>query len=224
MFLATAPVCDRVVWEIAHGQYARAIAQLDGAKSIGGSEASRANLRGLARMLAGDARGSVTDFDTALELEPGLAEAKFNRAVARLKLGEYANAARELEAIWNDAASPLRARAAYHEALAFDALHRDADAATWIARALEADPALDDALLFAGSLHERRGDLQAAGRAYKQYLDRHPQSTVAMLRFGVAAQRAGFVETARPYLQRVIATAPGSPEAAEARKFLVMWE
>lgn len=217
------PVCDRIVWEIAHGQYARALAQLDGAPTNGGSEASRANLRGLTRMLAGDTKLSVTDFDTALELEPALAEARFNRAVALLKLGEYARASKELETVFSGTSS-LRAWAAYHDALALDAMSKPAEAEAWLARALEADPQLDDALFYSGVLHERRGDLQAAGRAYKTYLDRHPDSVGAMLRFGVCAQRAGSAGTAKAYLDGVIKASPDSAEAAEARKFLVMWE
>jgi tetratricopeptide (TPR) repeat protein len=217
------PVCDRIMWEITHGQYARALTQLGGAPANGGSEAARANLRGLTRMLAGDTKRSLTDFDTALELNPSMTEARFNRAVAMLRLGDYARASKEFETIYAGT-SPLRARAAYHDALALDALGRVSDAGTWIARALEADPQLDDALFFSGVLEERRGDLQAAGRAYKTYLDRHPDSVGAMLRFGVCAQRAGSVETAKAFLDRVIKASPDSPEAAEARKFLVMWE
>ena len=45
-----------------------------------------------------------------------------------------------------------------------------------------------------------------------------------MLRFALTAQRAGFSEVARKYLQQVVAAAPSSSEAEEARKFLVMWE
>jgi tetratricopeptide (TPR) repeat protein len=211
------------MWEITHGQYARALTQLDGAPTNGGSEAARANLRGLTRMLAGDTKRSLTDFDTALELDPSMTEARFNRAVAMLRLGDYARASKEFETIYSGT-SPLRARAAYHDALALDALGRASEAGTWIARALEADPQLDDALFYSGVLEERRGDLQAAGRAYKTYLDRHPDSVGAMLRFGVCAQRAGSVDTAKAFLDRVIKASPDSPEAAEARKFLVMWE
>ena len=221
--VAGQPVCDRIIWEITHGQYARALTQLDGAPTSGGSEASRANLRGLARMLAGDAKRSIADFDTALELDPSMTEARFNRAVATLRLGDYARASKELETIFAGS-SPLRARAAYHDALALDALGRPADAEAWLSRALEADPQLDDALFYSGVLHERRGDLQAAGRAYKTYLDRHPDSIGAMLRFGVCAQRAGSIDTAKTFLDRVIKASPDSAEAAEARKFLVMWE
>lgn len=211
------------MWEITHGQYGRALTQLEGAPTNGGSEASRANLRGLTRMLAGDTKRSLTDFDTALELDPSMTEARFNRAVAMLRLGDYARASKEFETIWGGK-SPLRARAAYHDALALDAMSKTAGAEAWIGRALEADPQLDDALFYSGVLSERRGDLQAAGRAYKTYLDRHPDSVGAMLRFGVCAQRAGSIDTAKAFLERVIKTSPDSAEAAEARKFLVMWE
>jgi tetratricopeptide (TPR) repeat protein len=221
---AAGPVCDRIVWEVTHGQYSRALTHLEGAPTSGGSEASRANLRGIARMLAGNVKQSLTDFDTALELEPSMIEARFNRAVAQLKLGEYGRASKDFESIWSDEKSPLRARAAYHDALALDAMQKSGDAEAWLARALQADPQLDDALFFSGVLQERRGDLQGAGRAYKTYLDRHPQSVGAMLRFGVCAQRAGSIDTAKAYLQRVVAAAPDSAEGAEARKFLVMWE
>ncbi|HEX7190868.1 MAG TPA: tetratricopeptide repeat protein, partial [Thermoanaerobaculia bacterium] len=163
------------MWEITHGQYSRALTQLDGAPTNGGTEASRANLRGLTRMLAGDPKRAITDFDTALELEPSMTEARFNRAVALLKTGEYARASKEFETIWSGT-SPLRARAAYHDALSLDAMRKPVEAETWLARALEADPQLDDALFYSGVLQERRGDLQAAGRAYKTYLDRHPDS------------------------------------------------
>jgi tetratricopeptide (TPR) repeat protein len=221
---AASQVCDRVVWEITHGQYARALTHLEGAPTTGGSEASRANLRGLTHMLAGDVKASLADFDTALELDPAMAEARFNRAVAMLRLGDYMRASKEFESLWSDSRSPLRARVAYHDALALDALQRPKDAEAWLARALEADPQLDDALFFSGVLRERAGDMQAAGHAYKTYLDRHPQSVGAMLRFGICAQRAGSIDTAKAFLQRVAATAPDSPEGAEARKFLVMWE
>jgi tetratricopeptide (TPR) repeat protein len=221
--LSGQPVCDRIIWEITHGQYGRALTQLEGAPTNGGSDASRANLRGLTRMLSGDAKRSLADFDTALELEPSMTEARFNRAVALLRLGEYPRASKEFETIYAGT-SPLRARAAYHDALALDAMQRPADAEAWLTRALEADPQLDDALFYSGVLHERRGDLQAAGRAYKTYLDRHPDSVGAMLRFGVCAQRDGEIDTAKAFLGRVIKAAPESPEAAEARKFLVMWE
>jgi len=171
-------------------------------------------------MMNGDVKGSLPFFERALPLP----EARFNRAVAMLKLAKYAEASAELEKIYADAKSPLRASAAYHDALALDALGRSGDAISWLTRALELDPKFDSALLYTGVIRERLGDLQAAGKAYKQFLDRHPESTVAMLRFGIAAQRAGRPEVARKYFEKVIAAVPSSAEAAEARMYLEMWE
>jgi tetratricopeptide (TPR) repeat protein len=198
--------------------------QLDGARSSGSSSAENENLRGLALMLAGDAAKGLAAFDRALELDPNLAEARFNRAVALLKLNDPAAASAEFARIAGDDRPSLRASAAYHNALALDRLKRREEAQKWLTRALELDPRLDAALLYSGVLHERAGNLQAAGRAYSEYLKRNPDSTVAMLRFGISAHRAGFADTARGYLRRVLDRAPDSPEAVEARKFLVMWE
>jgi tetratricopeptide (TPR) repeat protein len=144
--------------------------------------------------------------------------------VALLQLRDYAKASAELEKIWADERSSLRASAAYHNGVALDRLNRAADAEKWLTRAVALDPALDAALLYTGFLRERRGDLQGAGRAYLDYLKRNPKSNVARLRFGISAQQAGRTDVARTYLKQVIDAAPYSAEATEARKFLVMWE
>lgn len=175
-------------------------------------------------MMAGDTGSALAAFDSALKMQPSLTEAKFNRGVALLRSGDAARAAAEFAAIAREEASPLRASAAYHHALALDRLGRAADAEMWLDRAITLDPTLDAALLYAGALRERRGAVDAAAKNYLAYLKRHPDSTAAMLRLGVAAHRAGRTDVAIPYLRKVIDKAPHSPEAVEARKFLVMWE
>lgn len=202
------------------GQPDIALKQLGGVKSSGTTQPELDNLRGLALMMSGDAKSALPLFEKAMPLP----EARFNRAVALLKLSKYTEASAELEKIYGDANSPLRASAAYHDALALDALGKPDDAVTWLTRALDLDPKFDSALLYLGVLRERLGDLQSAGKAYKQFLDRHPDSIVAMLRFAVAAQRAGHPDTARKYFEKIIAAVPSSAEAAEARMYLEMWE
>ena len=174
--------------------------------------------------MAGNLSKAVASFDQALKLDATLEQARLNRGVALLRGGQTAKAMADLQALANDEHSLVRADAAYHLALALDRLGRAADAEVWVERAMKLDNHLHAALLLAGMLRERRGDLQGAGRAYLDYLNANPDSSVALLRFGVAAQKAGRVETAKSYLQRVIALAPKSAEAVEARKYLVMWE
>ena len=217
-------VCDRSVYYILRGDYDAALRQLDGAKTSGGSPAEIENLKGLALLLDGDTKKALASFDHALALNEKLDAARLNRGIAYLRSGDTAKASADLEKVYADETSPLRADAAYHNGIALDRLGRAADAEVWLGRALALDPKLDAALLYTGTLRERRGDLQGAGRAYLDYLTAHPDSTAAMLRFGLAAQKSGQIETARQYLERVIAAAPDSTDAATARKFLVMWQ
>lgn len=175
-------------------------------------------------MLKGDLTNAIASFDRSLELDPSLREARLNRGIGLLRQGHFSRAADDLQKIAAAGQSPLRGDAAYHLAIALDRLGRAADAENWLEKARTWAPELEAALLYQGLLRERRGDLQGAGRAYLDYLKTHPQSTVALLRFGIAAQRAGRADVARSYLLRVTELAPQSAEAIEARKFLVMWE
>ncbi len=183
-----------------------------------------ANERGLAQMVGGDLTKALASFDEALKLDATLEQARLNRGIALLRNGQTAKAIVDLEALANDEHSLVRGDAAYHLAIALDRLGRAAEAEVWLDRAIKLDNDLDAAVLYAGMLRERRGDLQGAGRAYLEYLKKHPDSTVALLRFGVSAHKSGRIDTAKAYLRRVIALAPRSSEAVEARKYLVMWE
>ncbi len=185
---------------------------------------SNDTLRGLALMMSGRVKESVGVFDAVLASDPNAVEARFNRAVAMLKLGESEKAAADFTKIALDEHNALRAQAAYHAALAFDRLGRLSDAQTWVDRALALDNGFDAAMLLSGSISERRGDFESAARSDLAYLRLHPDSTAAMLRLGVCASRAGRPDVAVTYLRKVVAAAPDSPEATEARKFLVMWE
>ena len=209
---------------ILRGNYDAALRQIEGAKTAGAAPAEVENVRGLALLLEGETAKALASFEKALTLQPDLQPARFNRALALLRNGEFAKAVADLEKVYADEHSALRADAAYHLGIANDRLGRATEAETWLDRAIALDPRLDAALLYAGLLRERRGDLQGAGRAYLDYLERYPQSAPALLRFGISAQKAGRVEVAKQYLQRAIAAAPRSDEAVEARKFLVMWE
>ena len=175
-------------------------------------------------MLSGETRKALDVFDRVIASDAVMTEARFNRGVALLKLGENAKASAEFEKIALDEHNLLRATAAYHDALALDRLGRTADALTWSDRALALDNDFDAAMLLSGTLNERKGDVETAAKSYLAYLRRHPDSLTAMLRFGVCAQRADRLDVAKAYFRKVIATAPDSAEAAEARKFLVMWE
>ena len=163
-------------------------------------------------------------FDAALAADPNFSQARFNRGIALLKLKRFSEAMQTLRPIAEDDENYLRAAAAYHLALALDQNGQPEVAEKWLEVALAADPGLDSALLFLGTVREKQKKFAAAGEAYREYMRRHPDSVVAILRFGVSAHRAGYHPTAKKYLRQVVELSPSSLEAAEARKFLVMWD
>lgn len=208
---------------LARGDYQKALANLAGAVPDHNSSASALNMRGIAEMMNEQYPKALNSFRLALESDPSLIEARFNRGVTWLRMRAFDRAAGEFAIVW-DSSNQLRASAAFHSALAADGAGKPEAAVKWLIKATEADDSFDDARLYLGVIRENQGDLQAAGRAYRDYLTRHPESIIVRLRFGISSLASGNIETAKKYLQEVIAMAPGSPEAVEANKFLVMWE
>src|SRR5688500_4278201 len=122
--------------------------------------ADDANRQGMSRMLAGDLPKALASFNEALRLDASLEQARLNRGIAVLRAGQTAKAMAGRGALANGEHPRVRGDAAYHLALALDRLGRTAEAETWVDRALKLDNKLDAALLFAGILREKRGDLQ----------------------------------------------------------------
>jgi tetratricopeptide (TPR) repeat protein len=171
-----------------------------------------------------NAERSLSTFDQAIRTDPDLVEPRFNRAIALLKLQRFADAEAAFGQLLEREDQSFRAAAAYHRALALDRMGEFAAAEQWLQHALAADRDLDSALLYLGVVREKQQNFTGAGDAYKRYLVRQPQSIVGMLRFGICAHRARFADTARKYLQQVVALAPSSLEAAEARKILLLYD
>ncbi|HEY0590335.1 MAG TPA: tetratricopeptide repeat protein [Thermoanaerobaculia bacterium] len=212
--------CSAATWYLAHRDPERALRSLTGM-----SGGSAENLRGIAKLLAGDANGALEEFDRAIAAEQDAPRLRLNRAVALIRLDRLAEAAAELEALAaKEIPTDLLATVAYHRALVADRAGDLEVAARWLDRALKANPSSADAQLYAGVVLERLGRFQEAGRHYRDYLARDPGSIVAMLRFGIVAHRSGYRDVAARYLTDVVRRAPDSREAIEARKFLILWE
>lgn len=223
--VAAAQSCHPGVAQLARGDYASALKNLAAAARNDATNASILNSRGVAELMNGKLDEAIVTFEKVLAIDPAFHEARFNRGIVLLRRRAFGDAAAEFLLVYEKSeARQLRARAAYHRAFAEDGRRETASAITWLERASAADPALSEAKLYRGVLLERQREFVKAGEAYREYLMDEPKSVVATLRFGVAAHRAGYPETARRYLKMVIDQAPQSVEAAEARKFLVMWE
>lgn len=209
--------------QLARGDYPAALASLRGVIPNASSTGAELNLRGVAELAAGDLTSALVTFDLAIARDPRLMESRFNRGVTLLRMKRFDEAARVFESVAREDAR-LRSRAQFHRALAAEGKNDLQLARTWLSRSVSGPDAIAEAYLYSGVVLERLGLFADAGDAYRKYLELRPQSIAATLRFGIVALRAGFQDTAKTMLQRVVRAVPGSREAAEAAKYLVMME
>jgi len=208
---------------LAHGDLTRALRALEGAKG-GAGDLSEANLKGLALLLSDRLEEAKVQFDAILKRDPNFIQARFNRGLTLLRMGDAPGAVVEFEKVWQSDEAALRPAAAFHIALAEQSRERFAEAEKWLDEAIRVKPDFAEAHLVRGTILERTKRFEQAGRAYKEVLRIQPKSVIALLRFGVSAWRAGFRETAITSLRQVESVAPGSREALEARKYLLIME
>lgn len=215
--------CYRGAQQLAQGNFAGALKSLQGVIRDGSSTGAELNLRGVAELSTGDLPRALATFDAAIARDPRSTETRFNRGVTLLRLSRLDEAAVIFESIAREDPA-LRSRAQFHRALVAEAKNDLRLATVWLARSSAGADAIPEAFLYRGVILERTGSFAEAGESYRRYLELRPESVAAMLRFGVVALRAGFNDTAKTMLLRVMKVAPNSIEAAEAAKHLVILE
>lgn len=166
---------------------------------------------------------------TAFEMARDVSTAPENRARygamagnAALIAGDPAGADALFAAAHADAAPqpPLAGRIAIDRARALVALKRDGDAAAALAEGRAAAPTSATGWLLSATLARRQGDLAKAQGWVQQAAAIDPQDPAIGLEAGVIAVLAGREDAARRSWQSVIATSPGTPEAASAARYL----
>ncbi len=201
----------------------RALRALQGATGARG-DLGEANLRGLALLLDERPEEAKVVFEAILARDPDLTHARFNRGLTLLKLGDPVGASEDLEIVWKSDDQQLRPTAAFYLALAEQERLRLEEAEAWLAKAVALKPDFAPAHLARGTVLERMNQFEKAGRSYREALKLDPRSAIATLRFGVSAWRAGFRESALTHLRQVESMSPGSREAMEAQKYLLILE
>lgn len=175
-------------------------------------------------LLGGRIEEAAVHFGAILDRDPAFVQARFNFGLALLKQGDYDNAIKQFEVVVDSEETNLQAQAAFYQSLALLKKKDLSGAAEQLRVSTTIDPSFAPGHLALGTVLERQGDFEKAGRAYKKALTLEPKSVIATLRFGVSAHRAGFREAAITYLRRVELLAPGSREALEAQKYLMILE
>lgn len=158
------------------------------------------------------------EYELTLELNPRFAAAWWGLADLAQKAGKPAEVRRLLAEAVNAGTESVSilVRLAEAEAKAGNA----AESERRFRQAVELAPAWMPAWLVWGQLAENQGQLDRALERYLKAAEVGPGQPAPLLGAGRVLQKKGDRQGARQYLERVIAIAPGSAEAREARRLL----
>jgi len=189
--------------------------------------AENAFREGIAAFNAGNLEEAARGFEKAVELAPQLMQAHSNLAAAYTGLGRDEDALRELKKAVELAPDSfqiaVQLAATYAQLGRFD----EAIAAFEAALAQEhdtSDPAVHDAWINLGTLYFIGQRPQDAIAAYEKALVSKPDSPRALLSLGKCLFNIGEATEAVEKFRRVVAVAPDSKEAAEARPLIEEFE
>ena len=171
----------------------------------------------------GDMQAAVQAFEAALLKAPDAPEVRVNLAMTYMRLSRHDEAIAQLEQAADLAPKEPRVLFqlgnAYVEAGTYD---KAIDA---LEQGLAAQPDLADALVYEatvtlGAVYFAAGDNERAIARFEQALAARPDAPAPKLGLAKCALRKRDVEKALRLLEQVVASAPGTPEAAEAAAFI----
>jgi Zn-dependent membrane protease YugP/Flp pilus assembly protein TadD len=180
-----------------------------------------ANNEGMARFLAGDPASAIVLIDEALQLDPGLASAHYNRAVVLTSQGHNDEALASIEALFAARPEELEPFLAIPDLWYLrGTLRLDRGdylgAIDDLSRALDLDPSEPATLLCnRGLAWIRLGELERALRDTEEALALAPNDAVAYNNRGVIHRDRGNFEQAERDLRRAIEIDPQFPNPRE---------
>lgn len=180
-------------------------------------------VKGIAAFNAGDSKGAVTAFEAAARKAPDAPEIKVNLALAYLRVGRSSDAIAELEKA--AAMAPDKPQVLFQLGGAYvDAkLNDKAIAAFEAGLARQPDltsPLSYEATVTLGAVYFAAGQIDQAIARFTAALPVKPDAPAPKLGLAKCLFSKGDVDQALHYLQQVVASSPGTPEAAEAGAFI----
>jgi len=201
-------------------RYEEAIKAFEQADRIAPGNATVHNMLGLCSLRLGDLDDAMASFDRALLIIPGFTDARNNRGVTYLAMGQYHLAEVDFIAVLGDSTYPHRKQVYFNLGLTY--LRRDQLGAAEdnFRRAIIVPNPVAEAYVQLAGVAQRRGELETAEDLLLEAIFNFSERTDLSFELGKLLMIMGRDDDARPYLERVIADAPGSDSAAMARSLL----
>lgn len=201
---------------VREGRVEEGRARLQAALSLQPNNPAIHNQLGLAEMAAGRPARAVEHFTRALQYAPTFSDARNNRGVAYMQLAQYASAEADLLQVLADRYYPNRAGVYYNLGSLKVAQGNLAAAEENLRRAVGPTGPVE-AYLLLGEVEERLGKLELAESALRDGVSRAPERADVVLALASFLDRRGRTGEARAFFERVVALAPTSAEAEQAR-------
>lgn len=174
------------------------------------------NLIGMAELHRGNAAKAVDSFNRALMLAPKYSDALNNRGAAYVQLGQLSQAESDFLSVLSDETHANRAGVYFNLGSLYFARGNLAAAEENLRRAtMGAGPV--EAYFLLGQVEGKLGKALLAETAYRDAMNRAPERPDAILALAKLVDAQGRRGEAHELYLKVIAVAPNSPEAQQAR-------
>jgi tetratricopeptide (TPR) repeat protein len=179
--------------------------------------------KGVAAFNKKDFQGAAQSFEAAIQKAPNLPEIHVNLALAYLRLNRSGEALAALEKAavlsQNEPNVLFQLGGAYVEFKQLDKAAAAFEKGLAQVKGLS-DPLAFDATVTLGAVYFAQGENDKAIAQFEKALTARPDATTPKLGLGKAYFSKSDVPNALRYFKEVVASAPGSPEAAEATAFI----
>ena len=175
------------------------------------------NLIGMAELQRGNAAKAVESFNRALLLAPRYSDALNNRGVAYMQLGQFSLAESDFLSVLSDETHANRAGVYFNLGSLYNARGNLTAAEENLRRATRGGTGPGEAYLLLGQVEEKLGKAALAETAYRDAMNRAPERAEVILALAKLVDAQGRKGEARELYLKIIAVAPKSPEAQQAR-------
>jgi len=201
-------------------QYDRALERFRQADKANPGNATVYNMIGLCFLSLNDLDQALTNFDIALQLIPGFTDARNNRGTTYLALGQYRMAEVDFIAVLSDSTYPHRWKVFYNLGVTYLSRGQVGAAEENFQEAITAPIPVFEAYLRLAEIAQSQGRIDSALNLLEEARLTHPDRLDGSLAYGRLLVDIGRPAEARPYLEDVIASDPGSVLADDARELL----
>jgi len=201
-------------------RYEQALERFKQADAANPGNATTYNMSGLCYLSLNQLDKALENFDTALTMIPGFTDARNNRGTTYLALEQYRLAEVDFVAVLSDSTYPHRWKVYYNLGLTYLGRGHIGAAEENFTKAITATNPVFEAYLRLAEIAQAQGRIDSAIGLLEEAHFKFPERLDGILALGRLLLDAGRPDEARPYLEDVIASDPGSQMAEQARLLL----